>query len=304
MRPLHLSAGLVAACLIAVGWVEWRRSSFDDSAAGLARHLPVQDAVHYFIDVQALRMTGLLGMLAGSKAARETDYETFVKDSGFDYSTDLDSIVGALQGSKWSFLLRGRFDWDKLRRYAESKGGQCVNGFCSAESKNPGKFVSFFAVSPRVMALAVSESQWGAYVMKDPRGPTVGYRVPDHPAWITVSAGSLDKQGDPPDGMRAFANSLRGATRVTLSLTSRGDGFQAMLDAPCESAEKAAEVRARLTDMTGTLRKFLARAKQNPNPRELAGVLSAGEFKQDGAAVSGVWPIERAFLETLAEGNL
>ena len=53
--------------------------------------LPADRATLVYIDTDALRKSGLLDLLAGSKAAEEADYRKFVEQTGFDYRTDLDA---------------------------------------------------------------------------------------------------------------------------------------------------------------------------------------------------------------------
>lgn len=302
LRPVHVSFLLLALCGAALAWVEWRRQSFDTSVRGLVGHLPSANATQFYLDVQALRTAGLLEMIAGSKAAQETDYRDFLERTKFDYTEDLDGVLASFQGAKKSFLLRGRFDWDRIRRYAEFRGAKCVNGFCAAETKRPGQFISYFALAPNVLALAISDNEWGAQVLRD-RRDIAGFEPPRHAVWITMAEGPLGTD-DLPDGFRAFLGAIRGAGRATLSLAPRADSFQAELGVICKSDQQAAEVRANLDSITELLKKFLARARQEPNPRDLAGVLSGGRFTQEGSTVRGVWPIEKVFLELLAEGNI
>lgn len=304
LRPIPLSIGLLVLCAAVVVWVEFRRSSFDDSEASLVRHLPTRDAIHFFVDLRTIRTAGLMQTLAGSKTAQETDYQTFIDETKFDYTRDIDAIMGCVQPGKLSTLMRGRFDWNQLRRYAESKGGQCMNGFCSVESKHAGRFVSFFALAPNVLAMVVGDSQWGAYSLRDRREPLPDFVPPPHAAWVTVDAQTLRGQPSLPDGMKAFVGALRDARRITISVTGRGDGFEAVLDAPCDDAAKAAAASAGLVDLTALLKKFLAREKQTPSPRDLSGVLTGGQFRAEDRRVTGRWPIERAFLETLSEGQM
>ncbi len=303
IRPVHLSAALVAVCAAALIWVEWGRQGLDTSDAALVASLPTRGAVTAFVDVQALRVSGVLQLLADSKAAQETDYKTFVEETRFDYTSDLDSILAAFQDGKTSFLLRGRFDWDQLRRHAVGKGATCTNGFCTVETRRPGRYLSFFTLAPNILALAVSDSQWGAYVMKEKRD-TGGFQPPKEPAWVSIGADLLREPGALPDGVKAFARSLEGASRATIALASRGDGFRAALTAECASEDQARLVKKQLEEVTELLKKFLARAHQKPNPADISGVLAEGSFEVEGRRVLGGWPIERSFLQRLAEGSL
>jgi hypothetical protein len=115
---------------------------------------------------------------------------------------------------------------------------------------------------------------------------------------------ALANSEGPPDGLRAFLSAIRGSSRATLSLVPRGDAFQAELTVSCKSGQQAEEIAGHLEKLTDLLRKSLVRAKLEPNPRDLADVLSEGSFRRKDTTVHGAWPIERVFLELLAEGNI
>jgi hypothetical protein len=58
-----------------------------------------------------------------------------------------------------------------------------------------------------------------------------------------------------------------------------------------------------LTDFqntTDTLRKWIEREHQQPNPADLSGLLVAGTFHRDDRRVFGQWPVSRAFVDSLA----
>ncbi len=80
----------------------------------LVGYLPAANASVIYIDVDALRRSGFLGMLAGSKTAEEPDYQQFVQATKFDYAHDLDAVAAALKDGRIYFALRGRFHWNNL----------------------------------------------------------------------------------------------------------------------------------------------------------------------------------------------
>ena len=57
-------------------------------------------------------------------------------------------------------------------------------------------------------------------------------------------------------------------------------------------------VRKKLPDVR-LLKKMLEREHMTPNANDLSGVLTAGTFSQQNERVTGIWPIERGFLESL-----
>lgn len=101
-------AGLLIS--VAVG-AFWWRSSRAFTASDLLQSLPEDRATHLYIDVAALRKAGVLDLIAGSAAEEESDYRTFVKQTGFNYRNDLNAVAAAFIGDNTYFALRGKFDW-------------------------------------------------------------------------------------------------------------------------------------------------------------------------------------------------
>ena len=289
----------------AVGILEWGRRSRDSSDAALFLRLPFEnEGVQVFVDVQALRQAGLLDMLAGSRAAEETDYRSFVQDTRFDYREHLDTIFGAFLGERAVFVLRGRFDWTAIRRHAVARGAKCVNGYCSLPASKPNRYLSFYSVFPSVLAVGIANdpgSAWGASAQRD---PPPGFHFPPQPFWVAVPATVLNDADALPAGTRAFASAVRQAQHVTLGIGSSGANLAVEMQATFASAEDSGRTRDRLEEITRLLRNFIQREKQAPNPRDLSGVLTAGVFEQRENKVLGRWPVRREFLQALAGGNL
>jgi hypothetical protein len=300
-----LTLAIVALCIAGLVIMQWQRQRAERTNAALFARLPSDNAVQFFLDVQALRQAGLLDLLAGSRAAEETDYRRFVESTQFDYREDLDAILASRQKSGDLYcLLRGRFQWEQLRSYARSAGGTCRNAFCSVQTERPERYVSFFAVLPDVLALAISSDPNGAYGLSDRSANRPSEEELRHPVWINFPSGVLTPSESLPAGSRILVSAVQKADRVTLALDSAEQGFQAILRARCKTESEADEIAAHLQQMTEMLRKFLVRDKQTPNPKDLSGVLTSGTFRRQNTTVLGHWPIQRVFLESLAQGSL
>ncbi len=293
---------LVGACAATLGVVSVHRSR-RPATADLARRLPIrEDSVVLHLDIAAIRAAGLLDLLAGAPAEAEEDYSAFVSETGFDYRTDLDTILGAFRPQETHLVLRGRFDWEKLNSYARRRGGSCLNGFCHLPATAPDRYVSFFAIRPEVLAVAVARGKYGADQLGEPAA-AADWMPADRPFWVLVPSARLADSPLLPAGTRSFVSAVREGGRVLLSLGPSGDRLQAELEVTCRRPDDAARIVAELEGATETLRRLIAREKKSPNPRDLSGVLTAGKFSHDGPRVRGSWPIERAFLETVAGGG-
>lgn len=304
IRPWHLVTLLLVVCAGTIGLVATYRSRQSTTAAELVRHLPSRgDNIVVHVDLSAIRASGLLDLLAGARTVEEEDYTTFVSETGFDYRLDLDTILASFGNPENHFLLRGRFDWEKLNIYASRRGGTCFNGFCYLPASAADRYISFFALKPDVLAVAVARGKYAASDLAD-LGPPKEWKPVDHPLWVMAPAARLAESPLLPSGTRSFVTAIRQSRRAILSLGLSGGRLEAALEVTCSRPEDAARIAAELQEATETLRRFIAREKKTANPRDLSGVLTSGSFQHQGSTVRGVWPIERAFLESVAGGGL
>ena len=301
-KPWRVALAVLVVCAAAVGVFYWLRNPSYDAGRLLAL-LPSDRATLVSIDTDALRKSGLLGLVAGSKAAEEADYRKFVEQTGFDYRTDLDAVAAAFVDGRVYTTLRGRFQWGKLAAYVQSQGGQCRDSVCSMPGSTAERNISFYEVTSHVLALAVSPDARGVTSI-GPGGRKIELPVPLDPVWISVPAAVFNRLDAFPDGTRAFLSPLARAQKITFAAGPQGDRLQLRLEVVCTTAEAAAELTKQLSSVTGLLKDMIGRAHMTPNPRDLSGVLVAGRFEQRAATVIGTWPIERGFVEALASGQI
>lgn len=304
-RPWQVSLALAALCAAAIGLLEWTRERRDLSDQALLMRLPAQeDGVHVFADVQKLRYAGFLDMIAGSPAAEETDYREFVTATGFDYRQHLDTVFASFRFEKSCFLLRGRFDWEQIKRYGVSKGAKCLNGYCEVETSTPGRWVSFFMVAPNVLAVAFADSGGGASAANAVRPVPADFFLPEQPLWIRIPKRVLSDTAAMRPGTRAYLTAVKDAQRVTIGIGSGNGPLEIEMLAQFASEGEAEKTRKQLAEMTDLLRKMIARQKAAPAPQDLSAVLVEGRFKQEGRRLIGRWPVARDFLESVAKGAL
>src|ERR1700691_4838632 len=107
LKPWHLAVIVVLLCGGALLFAHWKRGLRHFDATALIECLPPDRSTHVYLDVAALRASGILDLIAGSKALEEQDYRQFVEQTGFDYRVDLDAAaVGFVSGDTY-FALRG-----------------------------------------------------------------------------------------------------------------------------------------------------------------------------------------------------
>ena len=103
--------------------VDTQRHRFVRSDIDLVKQLPPGDFTRFYADLGELRKAGLLHLLTGQSPVQEKDYEEFVRQTEFDYTRDMEAVAGASDGEQFFFLIRGRFQWNKLKEYAVAHGG-------------------------------------------------------------------------------------------------------------------------------------------------------------------------------------
>jgi hypothetical protein len=292
-----------AAALIAAiaGGLLWYRAR-PTPTADLMKRLPTRDALLLCVDFDALRRGGILQMLDAAKPAEDPDYQSFVRETHFDYRRDLDLAVVSFAPAGKFMLVRGRFDWKSLEEYAREKGGGCTHSFCRMQGSARERQISFFPVQSGLMALAVSPDQYAARRLEEsPTGQSSA--TPTAPIWLSIPSSMLRSGEGLPSGTRMFVRGMDQAESVVLTFSAEGDRIAAHLDVQCRDEHAAAEIASQLASTTSRLRDMIEREHMKPNPADLSGVLTSGSFRTEGARVVGYWPIERSFVENLLGGG-
>lgn len=302
-RPVRTALLLSAAAAVwaaSIAGGVWY-GSHRETAADLVKRLPTTDAVVVFVDFAALRRVGILERLENSKVAEEAEYREFARQIDFDYQKDLDSAVLAVAPTGRYLLVRGRFNWKRLRGYVESQNGRCDGSLCRMQGSTPERRISFFPLETDLMALAVSPDDSAVLRLSTP-SVAREFSVPDAPLWVSIPPPVLQSGESLPAETRTFARTVARAEAVVLSFDAEAGRFAAKLSVRCRNSEDAAELAAELGRLTTTLRQTFASGSQKPNPADLTGVLAAGSFRSEGARVLGYWPIERVFVDNLLGG--
>lgn len=291
---------LLVICGLIVGGVATYRARTASTAALLTR-LPHEGAVVLYVDFNGLRRAGVLSLLAASRVGQEPEYRAFVDQTGFDYLNDLESALVSFDASGTYFLLTGRFDWRALKDFVVTQGGTCYNTLCRIAGSTPERKISFFPLRANLMALAVSSDEFGATRMQERRRPPA-MEIPRTPVWWRIPVAALKNNPSLPAGTRMFVRALEGTNAVLFSAGPAGRGLTVSMEATCPNPAAAGVLTEQLRSATAQLRDLIAREHQAPNPADLSGVLVAGAFEQHETRVIGRWPVERAFLTSLAGG--
>ncbi len=268
--------------------------------ADLFRRLPSENAALLRLDIDVLRKAGILNLLSAGKANVDSEYQTFLTGTGFDYQRDLDEILGSFSQAGTFLILKGRFDWPKLEAYTGHNGGSCYDHLCRMPGSVPERRISYVPLAHNVMAMAVAGDDLAASRMTK-EGAARAVEIPSQPVWLNVPGGVLQKTTALPPASRIFTSALAPADAVTFTLgqAPSDGGYEAKLSAQCKTAEDARIMTVQLTKLTGMLKSFMGKSKAE----DFGSALAAGSFSQSGTRTEGVWPIRKGLLESLASAN-
>lgn len=297
---------LIAICVLVVAAIAsgiyFYRHRYVRSDEDLLALLPGGDVTTFYANVDALRSSGLLKVLTGAQIAHDKEYEKFVRQVNFDYARDLDKVAGVSDGRQLFFALRGRFDWEKLRRYPADHGGLCANHVCRVPASTPGRWASFHLIQPDVLALAFSSDTVAVNIIQPPAHPRP-IELPAEPVWMRLADTVLKNPGDLPLPLRVLAVAVQSASPVVLSAGPAAEGtnsaFKLQLDAACTEESTAETIRNQLEIQTKALQLELKREGQPPKDSDLTGLLTAGSFQIVNKHVVGSWPVRPELLRSL-----
>jgi hypothetical protein len=298
-------AAIAAVLGVILGaWGYWFYSRPYD-AARLVQCLPSDRSLHVYMNVGLIRAAGFLELLAGSTAGEEADYKKFVEQTGFDYRTDLDAVAAGFRDGDEYLAIQGRFKWDRLAAYALSHQGTCVNSTCSMPASQAGKTISFSLLRRDVLALAVARDPQASRVIfpgfwKDPP------KIPAAAIWVSAPPYVFSDAKNLPAGLSPFRTQLSKARNTVFTLGPSQDqrAFELRMLVDCTAADDAAKMAAQFASVTDLLKKMLERDKLKPASSDLSAVLVAGRFEVQKDQVTGTWPIERKFIESLVSGKV
>jgi hypothetical protein len=282
----------VLVLLIAAGagiYLYRLRRSLPAASAGtepdIMSQLPPGAPVVAYIDVATLRklqgspLAAMLG-LAGADPKEDRDYQDFVRDTGFDYTRDLDKVAIAIWptsmpkpnsglGENQAIAIAdGRFDHDKIKAYAlrTGKAGMWMTqSFYTVPGDPP---VSFSFLSPTRIEL--TETPAMPFVVPASNTAEVNAmkarinRVAGAPIFAVAQTDALPKNFydnfKKAPQLETLARSIKG---LTFAGQPQGNRIDLALDAECDSLTHAAEV-ATLID---GFRMFGAVALSDPKTR-------------------------------------
>jgi len=262
---LLVSAAVAGAALLFCRWHRPFPGAKIGTAPEILTLLPGDAPVIAYIDVAALRrlqgspLASMLG-LAGQNPSEDRDYENFVRDTGFDYTRDLDQVAVAFWPSpspkgrpeaadnRALAIADGRFDENKIKAYALGSGTAVTVGDRSLYTVPGRPAVALEFLAPMRLALASGSdpapllSQAGPAARNGVMEDRI-HRVAGAPLFAVAKTDQLPSslyeslRGAPQ--FQTIARSVRG---LLLAGQPDGDLIHLTLDAECDSMTSAVEL--------------------------------------------------------------
>ena len=234
--------------------------------SGVLSLIPSNAPVVAFLDAQALRSTQnsslqAIGSIMLPTAQQDPDYTQFVKNTGFDYSRDLDraaiamwptelgAAANAAGENRTLAIADGRFDQQRIEAYALHAGGHAIKRGAATIYEVPGKpLVSFEFLSATRVAMASGKNATDLLTTpaRSPRDPEMQARI-DRVAAAPVFA--VARTDHLPDSFYAdFKDSpqllgyIRSIQALTLAGQPQGNDLDVTLDGECDSMKNAIEI--------------------------------------------------------------
>jgi hypothetical protein len=294
-------AVLLIGTLAVFAALDWYQHRFVRCATDLWTLIRGGDATVFDARVELVRRAGMLDIVRGTTGHADPDYTRFVHETEFDYWKDLDAVAGSVSNGVTLLVVKGRFNWDRIRSYVQRQGGECEGNGCQLRGSGSGKWISTVRIQRNVLGIALGSSKSLSNEIHPGQRAITG-ELPAHSVWVRLAPSLVKDPFSVPVALRIFLISLQPAQSVMVALgpaTAANDAFEIELRAECKSVVAAETVRKQLEIQTRMLQIELAREHAESNPADLTGLLTAGRFDTSGKQVRGEWPVKRQLLAAL-----
>jgi hypothetical protein len=324
MRSSKRAAILLALLLAisaAAAYFFWHRASgpWDRRAGELLSFAPADASFIFFVDATAMRASPFMNRLTqfASVRAMDSEYQDFVRETGFDYTRDLDRLMIAGRsgpsGSSAFGVADGRFDREKIARYAQRTGKtepQSGTDVFLFPAKGSAKSLSVVFLNRNRIAIGDGPSittllaSLGSSGLSRAMREGVG-RVSGSSFFAVSQAGPLpdNLSGIRSDQFSSLARSLRW---ITLAGRIKTDHLEVALEGECDTTENARQISGTLDGLRilGQMSLSDPKTRQRLQPQAATALetfIKALEISQDGQRVRLIIELRPEILEAASK---
>ncbi len=268
--PMSRSQRVLASALlgtVALGTVLYftyrSRAAQTGAMPELITLAPADAPILLYADVAALRAAPFFQRLLAAAPTPQLDpeYMEFVRETGFDYTRDLDRILAiGWTGSSASdgiVVAEGRFDRARLSSYARRKGRvESHNGIEvyiePLSGARAGTTAAFAFLDDHRIAFGDLSRLETLLTVRDSSGPSTAMRarvrrVAGSAVFVVAKADSLPQNASA-GGLRShqFDNLTRSLRWVSLGARSEGDRLDMAIEGECDTPENAQQLAGTL----------------------------------------------------------
>ncbi len=287
-------------CAAALGVLALIRMRGIFTAGDFLDRLPTRESTVVYLDFRVLRSAKLLDSLSPGDIALDPEYKVFIDRTGFDYLKDLDYLLVSFHPDAVFTFAGGRFDWGKLTAYAKAEGGKCFNLYCHMAGSAPERQISFFALRPNALAMAVGPDSGAAGRLREKVPDRLTASAPHSPAWVSFPREALRKPGPLQLVLRGIADAMPDGERVGIQADLNGDRFEITASVKCRSAQESQALKTSIEAAAATLR--AEASKPESRAHALAALLDGAAYETSGESLlvrlPGALPAIRALLSS------
>jgi hypothetical protein len=281
--------GLAAAGAFAGYKIHVSKTFAADESSTMFTALPVSAPVVVYVDAKTFRESSLYKKMIQENPppAPSGDYADFMKNTGFDFSRDLDRVAFAIEsaqhGSKMTAVAEGHFDQAKIAAYATLKGKSTVRDgktYFEFDEPKDNRTVEMTFLSTNRVRISSVEISATANKKDDKPAPSEATsedyatrisRVAGSPLFAIADVRSWSGQVN----LGNYTDLIRSIKRYTLTANPNGDTLHIALEAECATAEDAQQLSS-----TANAMKMLAPSLLNGAMKNSAGSNNAASANQ------------------------
>jgi hypothetical protein len=271
-----LICGLATAGAFAGYKIHVSKTFAADETSTMFTALPASAPVVVYVDAKTFRESSLYKKMIQDNPppAPSGDYADFMKNTGFDFSRDLDRVAFAIEsaqhGSKMTAVAEGHFDQAKIAAYATLKGKSTLRDgktYFEFDEPKDNRTVEMTFLSPNRVRISSIEISTAA--KKDDK-PTPSEATPeDYTTRIARVAGTpLFAIADVRSwsgqvNLGNYTDLIRSIKRYTLTASPDGDTLHIALEAECATADDAQQLSSAANGMKMLAPSLLSGAMKN-----------------------------------------
>jgi hypothetical protein len=285
--PVLVCAAATGAAVLIYRWHRPMQTANAGTVPEILHQLPGDATVVAYIDVAVLRklhdspLAAMLG-LVGENPSEDRDYQNFVRDTGFDYTRDLDRVAIAFwpsnldtaqdgENNRTLAIADGRFDQAKIKAYALRTGKSVTVARRSLYlvPGNPPVALEFLSAT----RISLASGPAAEHILPVAAANPAPFDTPTQERIERVSGAPVFAVARTDKLPPSFYDSLRSVPQLQALARSvqalmlagqpEGDAIDLTLDAECDSMTAAAE----LSTVVDGLRLFGSMALADPKTR-------------------------------------